>query len=208
MTDKEINELAQDALSAACLRIQETLGVETGDFASHFWCDSAPDSHESHVNTAFRAYIKAELARQPHRLKKQVLALIQEQFEAAWYEFGEVIMIPFNGRKVDLVFGTANETWGGDVADNGEESGEAGDVLGDPLKTSVPSDCEDPKVIADAILEQVYAWLQRPFLGVFDLGIRDYSEQGAGDYSYFVYFENDEVARVEGGAVRACWFDK
>lgn len=200
MDEKQISELAHDALSAACLHIQNALGIEEGDFASMWWCGT---EHESHCDTALRAYIKAELKSREPSLKQQVLKLVQGQFEAAWYEFGEVIMIPFNGRKVDLVFGTANEYWGGNVSE--AEGPNCGNVI-DSLDTSVLSTSDDPVVIAEAILQAVYAWLQKPFLGVFDLGIRSFSPNGDGEY--LVYFEDDQVARVEGGAVRQCWSSK
>lgn len=225
MTEKEINELADDALSAACLHIQQKLGQDDGGIAGVFFSGDMKEQ----VLDIFANYIQTELiyadddgeltaaelderdtfVPKPKRasLKEQVLAKIQEQFPQAWLEhFLDAIFIPFNGRKVDLVFGTANETWGGDVSE--ADGHDAGNVLGDPLATDVSSESQDPDAIADAILQQVYAWLERPFLGIFDLGIRHYSEQGVETGKYLVYFEDDEVARVEDGAVRLCWSEK
>ena len=56
---KQIDQLADDALSAACLHIQKELGITDGGFASMWW---SGNDHEPHVNTALVEYIKAELA--------------------------------------------------------------------------------------------------------------------------------------------------
>ena len=53
-TEDGINDLAREALDAACLLIQERLGVETGDLASMFFDDDR-------VEDSFRNYIRSEL---------------------------------------------------------------------------------------------------------------------------------------------------
>jgi len=53
-TEDGINDLAREALDAACLLIQERLGVETGDLASMFFDDDR-------VEDSLRNYIRSEL---------------------------------------------------------------------------------------------------------------------------------------------------
>ena len=53
-TEDGINDLAREALDAACLLIQERLGVETGDLAAMFFDDDR-------VEDSFRNYIRSEL---------------------------------------------------------------------------------------------------------------------------------------------------
>jgi hypothetical protein len=53
-TEDGINDLAREALDAACLLIQERLGVETGDLAGMFFDDDR-------VEDSFRNYIRSEL---------------------------------------------------------------------------------------------------------------------------------------------------
>jgi hypothetical protein len=53
-TEDGINDLAREALDAACLLIQERLGVETGDLAGMFFDDDR-------VEESFRNYIRSEL---------------------------------------------------------------------------------------------------------------------------------------------------
>ena len=53
-TEDGIKDLAREALDAACLLIQERLGVETGDLASMFFDDDR-------VEDSFRNYIRSEL---------------------------------------------------------------------------------------------------------------------------------------------------
>jgi hypothetical protein len=53
-TEDGIKDLAREALDAACLLIQERLGVETGDLAGMFFDDDR-------VEDSFRNYIRSEL---------------------------------------------------------------------------------------------------------------------------------------------------
>jgi hypothetical protein len=53
-TEDGIKDLAREALDAACLLIQERLGVETGDLASMFFDDDR-------VEDSLRNYIRSEL---------------------------------------------------------------------------------------------------------------------------------------------------
>ena len=53
-TEDGIKDLAREALDAACLLIQERLGVATGDLASMFFDDDR-------VEDSFRNYIRSEL---------------------------------------------------------------------------------------------------------------------------------------------------
>lgn len=53
-TEEGIKDLAREALDAACLLIQERLGVETGDLASMFFDDDR-------VEDSLRNYIRSEL---------------------------------------------------------------------------------------------------------------------------------------------------
>lgn len=54
MNENEIEALASDALNAACLLIQQRLGVKTGDLAGIIFSDDV-------VLLRFEAYIEAEL---------------------------------------------------------------------------------------------------------------------------------------------------
>ena len=56
-TDEGIESLAEDALNAAALLIQQRLGVESGDLAGLFFSGRA----EHDVKEWFCRYIKAEL---------------------------------------------------------------------------------------------------------------------------------------------------
>ena len=53
-TEDGIKDLAREALDAACLLIQERLGVATGDLAAMFFDDDR-------VEDSFRNYIRSEL---------------------------------------------------------------------------------------------------------------------------------------------------
>ena len=53
-TEDGIKDLAREALDAACLLIQERLGVETGDLAGMFFDDDR-------VEDSLRNYIRSEL---------------------------------------------------------------------------------------------------------------------------------------------------
>ena len=53
-TEDGIKDLAREALDAACLLIQERLGVETGDLAAMFFDDDR-------VEYSLRNYIRSEL---------------------------------------------------------------------------------------------------------------------------------------------------
>jgi len=53
-TEDGINDLAREALDAACLLIQERLRVATGDLAGMFFDDDR-------VEESFRNYIRSEL---------------------------------------------------------------------------------------------------------------------------------------------------
>ena len=55
-TEEGIKDLAREALDAACLLIQERLGVATGDLAGNFFDDDRVSVEES-----FRNYIRSEL---------------------------------------------------------------------------------------------------------------------------------------------------
>jgi hypothetical protein len=62
LTEKQIEELADEALSAAVIYIQKKLDVpekDGADFASLWWDDG---DDRPHVETAFTNYIRAELA--------------------------------------------------------------------------------------------------------------------------------------------------
>lgn len=58
MTPREIEDLAEDALNAACLEIQKKLGVESGDVAGLYFSGTEADA----VRIIFRDYIKYELS--------------------------------------------------------------------------------------------------------------------------------------------------
>ena len=55
MTEEQIKDLARAALDAAALHIQNALGVESGDVASHVFADEK-------VENLFADYIRTELA--------------------------------------------------------------------------------------------------------------------------------------------------
>ena len=55
LTERDIDDLAEDALNAACLVIQEKLGVTTGDLASVFFSDDI-------VRDQLINYINSELS--------------------------------------------------------------------------------------------------------------------------------------------------
>lgn len=55
MTDDEIEDLANAALDAACLLIQEKLEISTGDLAAQFFADGV-------VHGLLKSYIRSELA--------------------------------------------------------------------------------------------------------------------------------------------------
>ena len=57
MSPEEINALAEDALNAAALLIQEQLGVPTGDLAAMFFSDGIAQKN-------LAAYIRSEIANQ------------------------------------------------------------------------------------------------------------------------------------------------
>jgi len=58
MNSEEIDALADAALDAAALLIQEQLGVPTGDLAAMFFCDGIAQKN-------LAAYIRSEIANQP-----------------------------------------------------------------------------------------------------------------------------------------------
>jgi len=54
VNDDEVDELAEEALNAACLVVQRALGVKSGDLASHVFSDNA-------VKSYLKGYIRSEL---------------------------------------------------------------------------------------------------------------------------------------------------
>ena len=72
MESEKINELAFEALNKACLHIQETLGIETGDFAGIFFSGIEGER----IIDIFSNYISEELA---DRYQQNMEAL-QERF--------------------------------------------------------------------------------------------------------------------------------
>ena len=58
MDNQKINDLAFEALNKACLHIQETLGIETGDFAGIFFSGIEGER----IIDIFSNYISEELA--------------------------------------------------------------------------------------------------------------------------------------------------
>jgi hypothetical protein len=57
MTRNEIEQLADDALNAACLCVQEKLGVASGDVAGMFFSGPVEDE----IRLILARYIKSEL---------------------------------------------------------------------------------------------------------------------------------------------------
>lgn len=55
MNQPEIDNLAENALNAACLVIQDALGVTSGDLAGHFFSDGE-------VKDKLMDYIRSELS--------------------------------------------------------------------------------------------------------------------------------------------------
>ena len=53
----EVEELAERALDAACLVIQDELGVKSGDLAAHFFSGS----NEKEIMLILRRYIQSEI---------------------------------------------------------------------------------------------------------------------------------------------------
>lgn len=56
LTEQEIDDLAEEALNAACLAIQERLGVESGDLAAAFFSDDITRDN-------LKDYIRQEIER-------------------------------------------------------------------------------------------------------------------------------------------------
>jgi hypothetical protein len=55
ITEEEINDLAEDALNAMCLKVQNWLGIEHGDNASHYFSDGR-------FKHLIKEYIKDEIS--------------------------------------------------------------------------------------------------------------------------------------------------
>lgn len=54
LTDQQIKDLAFEALNAACLHIQNTLGVTDGGYAGQFFSDNE-------IENKFKEYILSEI---------------------------------------------------------------------------------------------------------------------------------------------------